>query len=104
MLSNKLKVNAGKTRIMTVGTKTRLDMQASQVSVTMDGIVLQKSVEDFETMLGCHIEPTLKWHKQVEELLKKLKTRLTALDNLRSIISFHLHQCSHLLSPALCWL
>ena len=44
MLSNKLKLNAGKTHIMTVGTKTRLDMQASQVSVTMDGIVLQKSV------------------------------------------------------------
>ena len=92
MLSNKLKLNAGKTHIMTVGTKTRLDMQASQVSVTMDGIVLQKSVEDFETMLGCHIEPTLKWHKQVEELLKKLKTRLTALENLGSIISFHLRK------------
>ena len=43
-------------------------------------------------MLGCHIEPTLKWHKQVEELLKKLKTRLTALENLRSIIPFHLRK------------
>ena len=55
---------------MTVGTNTRLDMQASEVTVMMDRIIMEKSEEDFEVMLGCHIEPTLKWYKQMEELLK----------------------------------
>ena len=45
-------------------------MKASGVTAMMDGIILKKSEEDFEVMLGCHIEPTLKWYKQMEELLK----------------------------------
>ena len=92
MLSNKLKLNAGKTHLMTVGTSVRLGMQDSKVLVKMDGIDLEESEEQFETLLGCHIEPHLKWHKQVSELLKKLKKRLTALENLRNIIPFHLRK------------
>ena len=92
MLSNKLKLNADKTHLMTVGTSARLQLQDSQVVVEMDGCVLEESEERFETLLGCQIEPTLKWHKQVEELLKKLKKRLTALANLRNIIPFHLRK------------
>ena len=41
---------------------------------------------------NCQVEPSLKWHKQVEELLKKLKKRLTALENLRFIIPFQLRK------------
>ena len=92
MLSNKLKLNADKTHLMTVGTSARLQLQDSQVVVEMDGCVLEESEERFETLLGCQIEPTLKWHKQVEELLKKLKKRLTALANLSNIITFHLRK------------
>ena len=77
---------------MTVGTSVRLGMQDSKVLVKMDGIDLEESEEQFETLLGCHIEPHLKWHKQVSELLKKLKKRLTALENLRNIIPFHLRK------------
>ena len=43
-------------------------------------------------MLGCQIEPGLKWHKQVDELLKKLQKRLTGLANLRIIIPFNLRK------------
>ena len=85
MAENKLKLNADKTHIMTVGTSARLQMQSSQVRVVMDGLTL-------ETLLGLQIEPILKWHKQIEELLKKLKKRLTGLANLRSIIPFHLRK------------
>ena len=92
MMSNKLKLNADKTHLMTVGTRARLQMQDSQVVVRMDGCTLQKSEEEYETLLGCQIEPTLKWHKQVEEVLKKLKKRLTALENLRNIIPYHLRK------------
>ena len=92
MLSNKLKLNADKTHLMTVGTSARLQKQESQVVVKMDGCVLQESKDKFETLLGCQIEPTLKWHKQVEELQKKLKKRLTALNNLRNIIPYNLRK------------
>ena len=45
-----------------------------------------------ETPLGCKIAPELKWHKQIEKLLKKLRKRLTALENLKNIIPFHLRK------------
>ena len=92
MAENKLKLNADKTHIMTVGTSARLQMQSSQVRVVMDGLTLEESKDKVETLLGLQIEPILKWHKQIEELLKKLKKRLTGLANLRSIIPFHLRK------------
>ena len=92
MLGNRLKLNAGKTHLMTVGTGARLRMQETKVNVKMDGITLVESKEKFEVLLGCYIEPDLKWHKQVDELLSKLKTRLTALENLKTIIPFHLRK------------
>ena len=92
MMGNKLKLNADKTHLMTVGTRERLQLQNSQVVVMMDGFKLEESEDKVETLLGCEIEPTLKWHKQIEMLLKKLRKRLTGLVKLRSIIPFHLRK------------
>ena len=77
---------------MTVGTGRRLRMQDSSVVVTMDGCVLGESVDKVETLLGVQIEPNLKWHKQVEELIKKLKKRLAGLSHLRSILPYQLRK------------
>ena len=90
MLANKLKLNADKTHLMTVGTRERLQLQETKVAVVMDGIALEESKEHVEILLGCHIEPTLKWHRQIDELLKKLQKRLTGLANLRGFTPFHL--------------
>ena len=87
MQANKLKLNADKTHLMTMGTQERLQLQNSSVLVMMDGFKLEESKEKVETMLGCEVEPTLKWHKQIEMLLKKLRKRLTGLAKLRSIFS-----------------
>ena len=92
MMGNKLKLNAEKTHLMTVGTRARLQLQESQVIVQMDGHQLEESLDQFETLLGCQIEPSLKWHIQIDNLLKKLKKRLTGLQNLRNIIPFHLRK------------
>ena len=92
MMENKLKLNADKTHLMTVGTRERLRLQNSKVEVVMDGYSLTESEDKVETLLGCQIEPGLKWHKQVDDLLKKLQKRLTGLKNLRSIIPFNIRK------------
>ena len=87
MLGNKLKLNAEKTHLLTVGTGARLKSQNSKVVVQMDGIELKES--KFETVLGCCVEADLKWHKHVDKLLAKLQMRLGALDKLKNIIPWY---------------
>ena len=92
MLGNKLKLNADKTHLMTVGTSERLRTLDDKVNVVMDGFTLVESKDKVEILLGCQIEPGLKWHKQVDELLGKLRKRLTGLAHLKNIIPFHLRK------------
>ena len=92
MMGNKLKLNADKTHLMTVGTSRRLQSLETKVNVVMDGYTIEESSDKVETLLGVQIEPGLKWHKQVEEVLKKLRKRLTGLSNLRNIIPLHLRK------------
>ena len=60
--------------------------------VRMDGCILGESRDKVETLLGVQIEPTLKWHRQVEALLAKLKKRLTGLAHLRNILPYELRK------------
>ena len=92
MVENKLKLNAGKTHIMTLGTQERLRNPGNRVTVTMDGIELKESPEKFETLLGCSIEPNLKWHKHIEQLLEKLKKRLAGLAHVRYLLPYRLRK------------
>ena len=92
MEENKLQLNADKTHILTLGTQQRLKLPGNKVNVTMDGLVLQESPEQFETLLGCCIEPHLKWHKQITELLSKLKKRLAGLGHLKYILPYNLRK------------
>ena len=92
MMGNKLKLNSDKTHLLTVGTSRRLQCLEDKVVVVMDGHTLEESSDKVETLLGCQIEPDLKWHKQIEELLKKLRNRLTGLAHLRNIIPYHLRK------------
>ena len=82
MCSNRFKLNAGKTHLLTVGTKERLNTLSDALDVTMDGIKLVESNEPSELLLGCQLETGLKWHSQIEELVKKLKKRLVGLESL----------------------
>ena len=92
MEENKLKLNADKTHILTLGTEQRLRLPGNKVSVKMDDFALQESPEQFETLLGCCIEPHLKWHKQITELLSKLKKRLAGLAHLKFVLSYNLRK------------
>ena len=89
MLSNKLKLNADKTHVMTLGTSQRLLQPGNQVNIIMDGISLQEDPERFETLLGCKIQANLKWHKQINSLMDKLKSRLAGLAHIKFILPFH---------------
>jgi hypothetical protein len=92
MMENRLKLNADKTHLLTVGTSRRLQSIEAKVNVVMDGFTLEESSDKVETLLGCQIEPGLKWHKQIDALLVKLRNRLTALAHLRNILPFHLRK------------
>ena len=90
MQGNRLKLNANKTHLLTVGTTERLRKQQSSVVVRMDGFVLKESEDKVETLLGIQVEPGLKWHKQVQVLQDKLKKRLAGLTNLRNVLPYSL--------------
>ena len=77
---------------MTVGTSAILRSQESSVVVRMDGCILEESRDNVETFLGVQVEPGLKWHKQVEGLLAKLKKRLTGLAHMRNILPYNLRK------------
>ena len=91
MRSNRLKLNPGKTHLMTVGTGERLRI-SEELHVTMDNILLKEDKDKCELLLGCHIQANLKWKKQVDELLLKLKTRLVGLLKLKFALSFSMRK------------
>ena len=88
MSSNQFKLNASKTHLLTVGTESRLNKLENLVDVSMDGVQLEHSKEKSELLLGCQLEPGLKWHIQVEELVKKLKKRIVGLAKLKFIVPY----------------
>ena len=88
MLENRLKLNADKTHLLTVGTQERLRNLPAQPRVVMDGLVIEESSEKSELLLGCTIQSDLKWHSQIENLLSKLKTRLAGLSKLKYLVPF----------------
>ena len=51
MLGNKLKLNADKTHLMTVGTSERLRSLDTKVNVVMESFTLEKSKDKVETLL-----------------------------------------------------
>ena len=87
MASNKLKLNAGKTRLMLVGTGEKL-RNTAQVEVHMDGLRLEESLDKRETLLGVEIQANLSWHSQIARLKGKLKTRLVGLAKLKYFVTF----------------
>ena len=88
MASNQFKLNASKTHLMTVGTGERLRSLETTVDVVMDGVQLVESKENCELLLGCDLQSNLKWHTQVENLVKKLRKRLVGLNSLKYILPF----------------
>ena len=88
MKENKFKLNAGKTHLLTVGTSARVKALVNTVVVEMDNINLKEDKERHETLLGVKIEYNLKWHKTIDDLWSKLKTRLAGLLKLRHIVPY----------------
>ena len=92
MCSNKLKLNPGKTHLMTVGTGQRLRHLTEKVNVSMDGVELQEDKEGCEFLLGVHVQSDLKWKKQVRGLVAKLSKRLTGLFKIKYATSFKIRK------------
>ena len=88
MMSNKLKLNAEKSHILTLGTKERLNNLQSTVCIKIEGAELTEDANKQEILLGCQISSDLRWNKHVDYLKKKLKKRLVAITLLKNIASF----------------
>ena len=92
MEENKLKLNAEKTHILTLGTEERLSQLGNKISVQMDGIELEESEDKVEILLGCHFQANLKFHSHVLALQKKLKKRIAGLAHLKFILPYNLRK------------
>ena len=86
MLANKLKLNADKTHLLTVGTGERLRTLQDKVAVQMEGITLKEGKDKCELLLGVQVQANLKWQEQVKLLLEKLQKRLAGLMKLKYIV------------------
>ena len=85
MQSNKLKLNPDKTHILILGTAERLRVLPGPIQVTMDSVILQEDPQKAELLLGCHIQSNLKWKKQVQNVIGKLRSRIIGLQEIRCI-------------------
>ena len=92
MAENLLQLNADKTHILTLGTRERLALPGNNVTVSMDGIMLEEDPLHRETLLGITIDANLKWHGQIETLLGKLKSRLAGLAHVRFVLPYNLRK------------
>ena len=92
MRSNKLKLNPDKTHIMTLGTAERLRILPETIQVTMDNIILEEDLQKSELLLGCQIEANLKWKKQIQSLLEKLRKRIVGLMKIKNIVPYNLRK------------
>ena len=88
MRENKLKLNADKTHLITVGTSQRVNKLHESVKVEMDGIILKENQQKYEDLLGISVEYNLKWHRTIDQLKTRLKSRLAGLTKLRFIVPF----------------
>ena len=88
MKENKLCLNAGKTHLLVAGTSQRLArvMDNESIDIEMDNHQLEESEEGFEVILGVHLQPNLKWNIHLQELMKKLKNRITGLSKVRLLL------------------
>ena len=77
---------ADKTHIMVMGTSIRLQNMVEELVVEMDGVRLEESVEKSELLLGVNMQCDIKWSVQIVALTSKLKTRLTGLGKLKSVM------------------
>ena len=79
MKANKLKLNAEKTNLLTVGTAQRLRNVQRPIRVLMDNVTLSEDPSKSEKLHGCQVSSDMKWEKQTNYLLSKLKLRLNGL-------------------------
>ena len=88
MKENRLKLNPGKTHILTIGTEQKLRTLPAPVQVVMDGHLLKEDPSKSEFLLGCYIEAGLKWTNHIHFLLKKLQMRLVGLSHLKYVAPY----------------
>ena len=86
MEGNRLKLNADKTHLLTVGTSNRVNRLMQPVSVVIDDMHIKQSPHKSERLLGIQMDYDWKWRSILHDLQSKLKHRLAGLLKLRGLV------------------
>ena len=86
MNQNSLKLNTEKTDLLLLGTSNRLATIESNFEIDMGGTLVVEHAEKCGKLLGVHIQSNLKWHKHLNQLKQKLKSRLAGLRKLQFVV------------------
>ena len=86
MNQNRLKLNAEKTHLLTLGTSNRLATLRDEMVIEMCGQRIIQSPDKNEKLLGVFIQSNLKWRYHLDQLRLRLKSRLAGLERLKFIV------------------
>ena len=78
-------LNPKKSKCMLIGTKPKIRI-TRQLHLMINGVVLE-SVTD-QKLLGIHIDNTLNWHLQIDNVCKKLITKIALLKKISYFLQF----------------
>ena len=83
--ANKLPLNEDKTKVLTItGKRCVANINRSEIDVTVNG--KQLSNVDCATLLGVEIDSKLSFNEHIEEVCKKLASRIAILRKIRACL------------------
>ena len=83
--ANRLSLNVGKTELMLIGSRQRLNAQCEDTEISTDDKAIKRV--DHTKSLGLTIDAQLSWSKHVDEICEKASAAIGALKRVRPFIS-----------------
>ena len=87
LIANRLSLNITKTEFMIIGSRQRMNINATQndIDIRIRDRVINRA--DVVKSLGMHIDRHLSWSEHIHKILKKISSAIGALKRARPFIS-----------------